>query len=208
MKQFLLVAFMTIAGFAAGFGGRVWQERHGPLPPPPGGFLSEFGVPRPPNHGGPIDRSELVATIAKMKPQIEAFSSRMSAIDDEFYRNLQPILTPEQKAQAEARHKKYEADKAARPPSDPTKPISDDQIARLAQRPFHGLVSTILIPLKLEELNHDYHFDESQESMVKGLLKTRRDEFLALVDTVPPPSLTLSRLAPEVTRLAASTPAK
>ena len=200
MKQFLLVAVMTIVGFVAGFGGRVWQERHGPLPPPPGAFLSEFGAPRPEHH--PINRAELVATIAKMKPQIEEFTSRMKVIDDEFYKNLNSLLTPEQKAAAAEWEKKHNEASHAHP-ADASKPLSDDQIAHLTQRPFHSLVSVVLIPLRLEELNHEYHFTESQEEVAKGLLKTRRDEFLALVDTVPPPSLALSKLAPEVARLAA-----
>lgn len=204
MKQFLLVAVMTIVGFAAGFGGRVWQERHGPLPPPPGTFLGEFGAKGPGPHG-PVDRSQLVQTIEKMKPQIQAFNAQMTVIDDKFYKNLASILTPEQKAAAEDRQKKREADHRDHPAD--TRPLSDDQIARLTQRSFRSLASTVLIPFRMEELNRDYHFSESQEEVVKGLLKTRRDEFLALVDTVPPPTLLLSKLAPEVTRLAAA-PAK
>jgi hypothetical protein len=202
MKQFLLVAFMTIIGFAAGFGGRVWQERHAPLPPPPGTFLSEFGGPRAQSHDHPLDRAQLIAEIAKMKPQIEAYTARMSAIDDEFNKSLQTVLTDEQKNAASDRQKKHDAEKSGRPAPDNSKPLSDDQITHLRQRPFHAMVFTVVIPLKLDELNHEYHFDDAQTAKVTSLLKTRRDEFLSLVDSVPPPSLELSRLAPEVTRLA------
>ena len=40
-----------------------------------------------------------------------------------------------------------------------------------------------------------------QKEKARGILVQRRDKFLALVDSSPPPSLTLSRLAPLAQRL-------
>lgn len=205
MKQFLLVVFMTMVGFAAGFGGRVWQEHHRPVPAPPLPILGEFGGARVSSNGH-INRAELISEIERLKPQIDAFSKRMSAIEAEFHANLQTVLTDEQKAAAVARQKKWDADHPPHPPSNPMRPLSDERIGQLVQKPFYGMVSAVVIPLRLEGLTREYALTEEQRTKVTALLKVRRDEFLTLLDSVPPPSLSLSRLAPEVQRLSQPQP--
>ena len=208
MKQFLLVVFMTVVGFAAGFGGRVWQEHHRPVPPPPLPILGEFGGARVSSNGH-FNRAELVAEIEKIKPQIDAFTQRMNAIEGDFHTKLQAVLTDEQKAAVAERQKKREAEHSAhasRPSPDSGKPLSDERIGQLVQKPFYGMVSVVIIPLRLEELSRELKLSKEQKMKVTELLKARREQFLTLLDSVPPPSLSLSRLAPEVQRLSQPNP--
>jgi hypothetical protein len=60
----------------------------------------------------------------------------------------------------------------------------------------------VSVQWKFDDLNKDIKFDESQFEQVRQLLYQRRDRFLKLLDSVPSPSLSLSRLAPVVQRLA------
>jgi hypothetical protein len=61
--------------------------------------------------------------------------------------------------------------------------------------------------MKHDSLVKDLKLDAEQQTKARELLKQRREKFLAIVDSTPPPSILLSRLAPAVQRLGA-TPAK
>jgi hypothetical protein len=56
-------------------------------------------------------------------------------------------------------------------------------------------------------LKGDLGLSAEQQEKVRGLLQQRRDKFLALVDSSPPPSITLSQLAAQASKLATK-PAK
>lgn len=61
--------------------------------------------------------------------------------------------------------------------------------------------------MKHDSLVKDLKLDAEQQIKARELLKQRREKFLAIVDSTPPPSILLSRLAPAVQRIAAD-PAK
>jgi hypothetical protein len=50
-------------------------------------------------------------------------------------------------------------------------------------------------------MTNDMKLDEAQSGKVKDLLHVRREKFMELVDSSPPLSMTLSRLAPLAQRL-------
>jgi hypothetical protein len=207
MRERFLAGLLTLAVFAAGFGAGLWAERHRPFPPPPGAFMGEFGA-RP---GGrpartPVNRAELSEQIDRLRPEMDSFREHITEIYAQFDRDIDAILTPEQK---DAYVKKFKAHRGFGPPPEIASgdtPLSDDQIEQLLQRPFRTLAFFVVIPMTLERMTTDLKLDEPQRDKVKDLLRVRREKFIELVDSAPPPSLMLSRLAPLAQRL--GTPAK
>jgi hypothetical protein len=204
MRERFLAGLLTLAVFAAGFGAGLWAERHRPLPPPPGAFMGEFGA-RPGGRlpRGPVNRAELSEQIDRLRPEMEAFRSHMTEIYAQFDRDIDTILTPEQK---ETYAKRFKAHRGFGPPPEiasDDKPLSDDQIELLLQRPFRTLAFVVVIPMTLERMTTDLKLDDAQRDKVKDLLRVRREKFVELVDIAPPPSLMLSRLAPLAQRLGA-----
>jgi hypothetical protein len=59
--------------------------------------------------------------------------------------------------------------------------------------------------MKHDSLVKELKLDAEQQTKARELLKQRREKFLAIVDSTPPPSILLSRLAPAVQRLGAAT---
>ena len=209
MRERVLAAFLTLAVFAAGFGAGLWAERHRPFPAPPGAFMGEFGARpgRAPRTGPPVNRAELSEQIEKLRPEMESFRARITEIYGQFDRDLEPILTPEQR---DTYAKKFQAHRGFGPPpeivADDDKTLTDDQISQLLQRPFRTLAFFVVIPMTLERMSNDLKLDEAQKDKVRDLLRVRREKFIELVDGAPPLSLMLSRLAPLAQRLGA--PAK
>jgi len=206
MRDRVLAAFLTLAVFAAGFGAGLWAERHRPFPAPPGAFMGEFGA-RPghgPRTGPPVNRAELSEQIEKLRPEMESFRAHITEIYAQFDRDMEPILTPEQR---ETYAKKFQAHRGFAPPpeivADDSKTLTDSQIEQLMQRPFRTLAFFVVIPMTLERMSNDLKLDDGQKDKVKDLLRVRREKFIELVDSAPPPSLMLSRLAPLAQRLGA-----
>jgi hypothetical protein len=208
MTQRLLALLVTLLVVAAGFGAGVIYERQRPVPPPPGFFLGEFGGgTRPGQAGGPINRAQLAAELSRLGPDIETFRARAMEIDAEFDRDLELMLTPEQRVSHDEWLKRREADRqGSRSAAESSAPLTDDQIAQLLQRPMHALLATIVLPMRLDQLNHDLKFDPVQRAKVRDLLRVRREKFLELIDSSPPPSVMLSRLAPMAQRLGRGAP--
>lgn len=197
----LLIALATVVVFAAGFFARVWTERQLPLPAPlpPGGEFSAPASGRP-VYRGP-SRAELAADIERLRPQIQTFRERLGRIDAEFDASLKAILTPAQRERYAERHRHHGGE--SRGPHAPnTRPLTDQQIMMLRDRPLWNALDHISVQMKAADLAKDLQLDDAQRAEVLRLLVRRRDEFLALVDSVPPPSLMLSGLAPVAQRLA------
>ena len=211
MKQRLLVAFLTVLVFAAGFAARMWTEHDRPLPPPPGAPFTELiGVPaekKPaPPAIKPYDRAQLVAEIEKLRPQVDAFRARIDAIDAEYEKAFVEILNPEQRrtydaklANFQKKKAEHDAKQAALPPPPP---LSDEEIAKLRQRPFETIFWKVSTIMKLEQVTRDYKLDVTQQARERELLVARRDKVLELLDTTPPPTIRMISLAPLVGRLA------
>jgi hypothetical protein len=203
MRERFLAALLTLAVFAAGFGAGLWAERHRPFPRPPGAFMGEFGARPGGKPGRPaVNRAELSEQIDRLRPEMESFRAHITEIYAQFDRDIETILTPEQKTSYEA---KFKAHRFGPPPeiSSDEKPLSDDQIDQLLQRPFRTLAFFIVIPMTLERMTTDLKLEDAQRDKVKDLLRVRREKFIELVDSAPPPSLMLSRLAPLAQRLGA-----
>jgi hypothetical protein len=212
VKQRVLIVFFTALVFGAGFAARAWTEGDRALPPPPAAPGSEFvrsaatpaPTPDPKNNAKPTDRAKLIADIERLRPQIDAYRKRMDQIATEFDAALLPVLTPEQQAKYVAQQKKNAERRAqgeARDAAD-TGPLSDEQIFQLQQRPLWNVLWSVAIVWRLERLDHDFKLDDAQKAKARALLTQRREKFLALVDTTPPPSISLSQLASQTQKLA------
>lgn len=212
MKKGLFIALLTAFAFAVGFLANEWMERRRPLPPPPGPFGVEFGRTHFQGRGGdfrrdkPIDRRQLRAQIAQLQPQLDAFKARMTAIDAEFDRQLDAILSPEQR-KARAEHLKQVRDGRTEEEKS-TKPVSDDRVTfLLREEPARSVMWDVIVQFRLDLLTRLYALDDGQREKARTLLKERRARILELIDSSPPPSVMLSRIAPWVERIARPPPA-
>jgi hypothetical protein len=209
----LLIAFLTVLVFGAGYGARLWTENVRAVPPPPEALGSEFV--RPPVAIFPVDgkdakqsqgvnRANLIREIEKARPQIEAYRAELQELDAEFDQGLIAFLTPEQAEKYLARQKRIaerRLSREARQTADNT-PLSDEQILRLQQVPLFNVLWSITISPRLDRLHRDLDLDAGQQERARELLHARRNKFLALVDSSPPPTVTLSELATRTRMLA------
>lgn len=207
MKQRVLIALLTVFVFGAGYFGGVWTERHACRVPPPPRLLSELSnrqqaagtavTPTPaPN------ATELAAQISRLRPQIDAFRSRLEEIDREMDRDIDAILMPEQHQVFQGMIRYY-ADIHAKEEADLTRPVplTSEEITHLQQKPLYKMLAIVVVPMRLEWNSRELKLDESQREKLRRILEIRREKFLALVDSSPPPTLGLSRLAPAAERL-------
>jgi hypothetical protein len=203
MRDRFFAVLLTLVVFATGWFAGHWAERHRPFPRPPGRFLSEFDGRQAAANGkaAPINRAELADQIDKLKPEMEAFRARIAEIYADFDRDILPILTPPQREAYERVFRTHRLQTAAADKPGDTTPLSDEQIEMLMQRPFRSLAFFVVIPMTLERMTNELKLDEGQRGKVKDLLRVRREKFIELVDSAPPPSLMLSRLAPLAQRL-------
>lgn len=211
MIQRLVIALLAVIAFAAGYGVRTWTERTRALPSPPAPGIEFARAPAtapggaaksaPPRPGSP-DRAKLIADIEKVRPQIVAYQKRIDEIATEFDRDLLKILTPSQRVLFEARQKRSAEWRANRDAeTSGAGPLTDQQIEQLRQQPLWNALYSVAINWRLERMVHDYKLEPAQQPEVLRLLQARREKFLALVDTTPPPSITLSNLASRTQQL-------
>ncbi len=207
MKQRVLIACLTILVLGAGYLAGVWTERNSCKVPSPPKLLGELSTAKPaPSAAKPAPvpkAAELAAKIAKLRPQIESFRERMLQIDREMDRDIETILRPDQEVVFRALVKKYadlraKKDAAA---SNSKTPLTADEITRLQHEPLQKMLAIIVVPMRLGWTTHDLKLDKAQQEKLREILRVRRDKFIALVDSSPPPSLTLSELAPVAQRL-------
>lgn len=211
MNQRLLIAILTALGFAAGFAARSLTSAGPSVPPPPAAgteFIRPTGTTAPTSGGqdrraptyNEAERDRLLGQIEKMRPKVDAYRQSIENLAAEFERDLMPILTPEQVAKFEEnKHKRAKRDKL-----DAEVPVlSDEQIFQLQQRPLWHALWNVAINWRLDHLTNEYKLTEEQRCQIRPLLERRREQFLALVDNTPPPSITLSQLATQADKLRA-----
>lgn len=223
MKQRLVIALLAALSFGAGFAARMWTEDDGPaVPPPPAALGSEFatapGAPAPaaaknvrrPSSGkDQHDRDHLAAQIQRLRPQIDAYRARINELDGEFDRQLVALLTPEQREKFDVRQKRIAERRAkdeARDAAD-TGLLTDEQLFQLQQRPLWNVLWSVCVSARFDRLNKDLKFSEAQQPKVRDLYLQRREKFIALLDSVPPPTITLSQLATQSQKIGGN-PAK
>jgi hypothetical protein len=204
MKSRVFIALLTVVMFGAGYGARLWMDCSQCTVPPAPALLGELTTAKPAaakaknsNPEKPPNAAKLAAEIERLRPQIEAFRTRMDQIDEEMDQQVLALLKPEQKPFFDKmlkRRVEYREKEEAGITSDHL--LTTEQIASLQQRPLYKLLAVVAVPQRLDWLAHDLKLDDPQKEKAREILRERREKFLALIDSSPPPSLTLSRLAP------------
>ena len=216
MKRRLVIAGLTASVFTLGYTTGRWVESTRPVPPPPAPLMAEFSAKRTPTPGDnrvpaparppAINRAQLAAEIERLRPQIESYRQHIDALDAAFDRDLAGILTPEQLANYTAAQKRRAERnaKGAAAAAALVEPLTDDEIDQLRQRSLYGVLWNVAPSMKQDSLIKDLKLDAAQQAKTLDLLRLRREKFIAIVDSLPPPSILLSRLAPAAQRLGAS----
>jgi hypothetical protein len=153
--------------------------------------------------GEPVNRAQLSEEIDHLRPAMDSFRTHVVEIYAQFDQNMEMVLSVDQNAIYAKKYKGHHAFGAPPEVSADDKPLTDEQIEQLLQRPFRTLAFFVVIPMTLERMTNDLKLDETQRDKVRDLLRVRREKFIELVDSAPPPSLMLSRLAPLAQRLGA-----
>eukprot|EP01031_Cornospumella_fuschlensis_P049720 gene49719-60862_t len=137
----------------------------------------------------PLNRAQLAAEIERLRPQIESYRQRIETLDADFDRELAAILTPEQQAiYAAAQKRRAERmAKGAAESAAKTAPLTDDEIDQLRQRSLFGVLWNVAPTMKQDALIKDLKITEAQRPKTLELLRQRREKFLAIVDSTPPP---------------------
>jgi hypothetical protein len=128
---------------------------------------------------------------------MDAYRAQLAEINAEFERSLELILTPEQAAHHAETVKRNAAAPRPQPPGtkDDHEVLTDEQINWLQQRSLYTMFRNIALQMSAEAINKDLKLDAGQQEKLRVLLQKRREQFLALVDSAPPPSLLLMNLA-------------
>jgi hypothetical protein len=207
MKQRLLIAFLTMVVLGAGYVAGVWTERRSCKVPPPPALLGELSTSKRPADAKPAstpapNAAELAAKIEQLRPQIEEFRVRLNELDRVMDREIDEILTPTQRVKF-AGIVKYYADLRAKEDAAVSRgaPLTAEEVTRLQQQPLYTMLGIVVIPLRLHWTTRDLELDAAQQEKLRQILVKRRNNFIALVDAYPPPSLELSKLAPAAQRL-------
>lgn len=217
MRQQLLIAGFTAVGFAAGFATHTMTIEGPKVPPPPTpgaefirtaeGAATATEKPRQAPTYSEKERERLRDDIEKMRPQIDSFRKRMEEIAAEYDEGMRAMLNAEQRERFEARLRRN-AERAAagdrRAAASMT--LSDEQIFQAQQGQLWSVLWNVAVNYRLERLVQDFSLTPDQQVKAKLLLEARREKFLALVDSTTPPTITLSRLAPQADKLAVPQP--
>ncbi|MEO6005930.1 MAG: hypothetical protein ABIZ04_12450 [Opitutus sp.] len=204
MTSRVFIASLTVVMFGAGYGARLSTEHSRCAIPPPPALLGELAPKQEPAKvktstpaERPANAAKLAAEIERLRPSIDEFRARMESMDDELDRQTVALLRPDQLPLWEKvlkRRVEYRKKEQAGISADQL--LTAEQIASLQQQPLYKLLAVVVVPQKLEWTAKDLKLDDEQKEKMREILRVRRDKFLALVDSSPPPSLTLSRLAP------------
>jgi hypothetical protein len=209
MRERLQIVITTVVVFLLGLGVGVLTQRARPMPPPPIGPMGEFGplihggfsAPPPPwmlafPPGRTISPLEIRQRVGLLEPRIAAFRQTVDSIEVEFRRQLDSLLTPEQRRQL-AEFEPAILDRPDNPSISVAGPVG---FARIAPPPplagcageaGNFFVQMVIYRPVLDRLTELLHLNPQQHDRLKALLIDRRNQLLALIDKTPPPSFQL-----------------
>jgi hypothetical protein len=199
MNKGVVIALTTLIGFSAGTFAASWMHNHQPVPAPPTGLMGEVrdmplntALPDDPNTPPPSGQPLQEEALRQMKAEIDAFKKKVDPIKTEFRTQLEALLTPVQRERLKAM--------TERPPQPAGTPAPKESSKDRGYRMYDGLDSTItlvVIPFTLARITEELGLTPAQRDAVHKLLIQRRERFIALVDSTPPPSFNLSKIAPQ-----------
>lgn len=209
MNKTILFILTTAIGFAAGIFAGMWIRSNPPIPAPPAAVLDEVKeAPLGSNNAAPDTAQN---TLAVTDPRREAALRQIRAEMDEFMTKVREIKTTfrEQtdtvldEKQREIVRRWRERPTPPSAPATPSAPSTNPRSARNFYEGFESTITIIMVPFSLERLDDDLKFTPAQKEAVHKILLDRRAKFLELVDTTPPPSFKLLKLAPPEAKVGA-----
>jgi len=200
MNKILFSILTTLIGFAVGILAGVWMTRTPPIPAPPAGILDEV-------RDAPLgsttaatsaDTADNQAAYQKIRAEMDDFRKKVDAIKSTLRDEMDPLLTSEQRALVKTWPERPPAVPTPAPAATATaaQTLPAAPKARNFYEGFDATITIIMVPYSLERLDSRLHFTPEQKTAVRQLLLERRAKFLDLVDTTPPPSFKLIKLAP------------
>jgi hypothetical protein len=197
MSERLQVVATTIVVFLLGLAVGIWTQRMRPMPPPPIRVMGEFGPPAPGRfgppppppwmmgfgQGPPPGPGEVRIRVAALQPQIDAFRHSVETIEEGFRKQLDALLTSEQ------RSKLHELE-APMPMPPPPLPGCAGEMGNL-------FVPMIIYRPTLDRMTALLRLDPQQHDQLRKLMVDRRNRLLALIDETPPPSFKLGQMLSE-----------
>ncbi|MDR0353450.1 MAG: hypothetical protein LBI02_08920 [Opitutaceae bacterium] len=192
----ILFILTTAIGFAAGFCAGTWHERNRPICAAPAAVLDE--VRDQPLKTAISDPAREEAA-RRIKAEMDVFKEKVNAIRDDFLDKLETILaTPEQHAKFKSMRERFLAKRQPRPAAPADAATGDPAKPPPPQEEIESVIMMlIMVPRAQEWYARKLNLDEKQLTQVQTLLVEQRDRFIALVDTTPPPSTKLHRIAPQ-----------
>ncbi|MDF9828592.1 hypothetical protein M2447_002718 [Ereboglobus sp. PH5-10] len=191
MNKILPFILTTVIGFAVGVGAGVWIGRTPTIDAPPAGILDEVkDAPIGSNNTAPAINTPRDEAYRQIRAEMEDFRKEIVEMKNSLRDQMDPILTPEQREHVSRWRE--------RPPP-PPQPAGTPPPARGRSRLWEGFdsaLSIMMVPVTLERLDQSLEFTPGQKAAIHKLLLERRAKFLELVDTTPPPSFKVLKLAP------------
>lgn len=190
MSKILPFILTTLIGFVVGIGAGVWINRTPSIPPPPAAILDELkdapiGAKNPP----PAPDAQREETFRQIRAEMEDFRKKVDDIKKSLRAQMEPILTPEQRERMNRWRE--------RPGSPPPPPKAAPPGGRHNfWEGFESAMTIMMVPFSLERMSESLNLTPEQKVTVRKLLLERREKFLELVDTTPPPSFKVLKLAP------------
>jgi hypothetical protein len=212
MNKKLVIALVTASAFAMGLiAGLAVGLSHVPAMEPPSWLFSEFkSITKPCTSLQKVVQSrpdlwkKINAELYELKPQIKQYKSEIEAIDGEFRKDFEAILSPSQKSLLECMQNDKvllrlpgakDTPPATPAPAAPTQAKPERQ-PRLYLESSDGLVgSMVFIPFAQERFSTSLELDTTQQARLRELLERRRDRFISHCNQIAPPSLQLNRIA-------------
>jgi hypothetical protein len=183
MSKILPYILTTLIGFAVGIGAGIWTKHITCIPPPPGAMLDELkdvpigsGNPAP----APAPDAQREEAYRQIRAEMDDFRQKVGEIKRSLRSQVEPILTPDQRTRMGRWRERPSA-----PPG-----------SRTFWEGFDSAMVIMMVSFSLERMNDSLDLTPAQKDAVHKLLLERREKFLELVDTTPPPSFKIPKLAP------------
>jgi len=183
----LRLPVLVAVSFAAGLLVAAGVAKLRPVPAPPFPAFGEFarGIPQPGSAPFPFPKAsaaEMEAALAALRTHFEAFNQKLDRLDEDFRTRFLKLLSPEQREKVRSQPLPK-----IRFPGFPATPGG-----RLG--PMEGLAFYTLIQPPLDFYSEELRLSEPQRQALRELLIERRSQFLALIDSSPPPTLEMKKL--------------
>lgn len=191
MSKIIPFILTTAIGFAMGVGAGVWIGRT-PVIPAPLDELKDAAIGS--NNPAPARDPARDEAYRQIRAEMDAFRIKIDEMKRSLHAQMEPILTPEQRDRI-----KHWRERPA-PPQQPAQPPKNEPPRRGRHAFWEGFDSAMtimMVPFSLERLNDRLDLTPEQKEALHKLLLERRAKFLELVDTTPPPSYKVLKLAPK-----------